>query len=294
VEPLPPASRRSTRLALVAGGLVLLLAVVAFASRSGFGRSSHAAPSNTYTSYAFTVFLILFVLMIPVTIYGWIVRVRESDPRDRPSALRRFVRSIVTVVIFALAAYVIYIVRAHFHLVRHPASGTVPPPGTKHGHGRAGLQHAATQTGPAFEWTVLWVAVALGVVGTVALVVLYRRQRANAPALELPSVTEDVAATIGDAIDDLERESDPRRAVIAAYARMEGVLGRHGFRRRPSETAVEYMRRVLLSLTERGDAVERLTDLFEQAKFSTHEIDTTMKADAIAALREIRDELTAS
>ena len=79
--------------------------------------------------------------------------------------------------------------------------------------------------------------------------------------------------------------------MIAAYARMEGVLGRHGLRRRPSETPLEYLRRILLGLTARADAVSRLTALFEQAKFSRHEIDASMKQDAIGALREIRDDL---
>jgi uncharacterized protein (DUF2342 family) len=80
--------------------------------------------------------------------------------------------------------------------------------------------------------------------------------------------------------------------VNAAYARMEGVLGRHGLRRRPSETPLEYLRRILLGLTARADAVKRLTSLFEQAKFSRHEIDSSMKQDAIDALRLIRDDLT--
>jgi hypothetical protein len=96
---------------------------------------------------------------------------------------------------------------------------------------------------------------------------------------------------MSDAIDDLEAEPDARRAVIAAYARMEGVLARHGLRRMPSETPLEYMRRVLLGLTGRADAVKRLTSLFEQAKFSRHEIDSPMKLAAIGALREIRDDL---
>ena len=108
--------------------------------------------------------------------------------------------------------------------------------------------------------------------------------------LEL-TVSEDLAATISDAIDDLEAEPDARRAVIAAYARMEAVLARNGFRRVPSETAIEYLRRVLLGLTSRGDAVTRLTGLFEQAKFSQNEIDDAMKRDAIDALRGIRDGL---
>ena len=79
--------------------------------------------------------------------------------------------------------------------------------------------------------------------------------------------------------------------MIAAYARMEGVLTRNGLRRRTSETSVEYLERILLGLTARGDAVTRLTALFVEAKFSRHEIDATMKQDAISALREIRDDL---
>jgi hypothetical protein len=44
-------------------------------------------------------------------------------------------------------------------------------------------------------------------------------------------------------------------------------------------------------LTARADAVVRLTDLFELAKFSRHDIDASMKLEAIGALREIRDDL---
>jgi hypothetical protein len=72
---------------------------------------------------------------------------------------------------------------------------------------------------------------------------------------------------------------------------MEGVLARNGLQRRPSETPVEYLRRILFGLTSRGDSVSRLTSLFEQAKFSRHTIDASMKQDAIGALREIRDDL---
>ena len=106
-----------------------------------------------------------------------------------------------------------------------------------------------------------------------------------------PTVAEDFAATIGDAIDDLEAEPDARRAVIAAYARMEGVLGRHGLRREPSETPVEYLRRVLPASPRAPTRSLRLTGLFEEAKFSRHEIDGGMKRDAIDALGAIRDDL---
>jgi hypothetical protein len=72
---------------------------------------------------------------------------------------------------------------------------------------------------------------------------------------------------------------------------MESMLSRHGLRRHPSETPIEFLRRVLLELTTSGGAVERLTSLFERAKFSNHEVTLAMKGDAIAALRNIRDGL---
>ncbi len=149
---------------------------------------------------------------------------------------------------------------------------------------------------PQFEWAVFWIALAVAVVGVVAMYILYRRskQRKARAAEAEPSVAEDLVQSMSSAIDDLEAEPDARRAVIAAYARMEGVLGRHGLRRRPSETPLEYLRRILLGLTDRADAVRRLTRLFEQAKFSRREIDPSMKQEAIGALREIRDDIEAT
>jgi hypothetical protein len=92
-------------------------------------------------------------------------------------------------------------------------------------------------------------------------------------------------------LDDLRAEQDPRRAVIAAYAQMEGALARAGLPRRPSEAPREYFNRVLSDLGVGADSVERLTGLFERARFSPHAIDAAMKDEAIAALEHLRDEL---
>ena len=265
----PSATGRSTRLTLVAFGLLALLAVVAFASRSGLGHQSAAKPTPGYLSWAFTAFLIVFVLMIPVAAYTLLMQAREGEVA-RKSYRQRTLESIGMLVFFSLLAFVVIYLKSHHHRFLglnlaglNNAKKKLPK--------RPGGQAAAVE--PHFEYTVLWIALA-GI------------------ALELEqTVAEDFAASIGDAIDDLESEPDARRAVIAAYARMENVLARNGLQRRPSETPVEYLRRILLGLTARGDSVSRLTSLFEQAKFSRHEIDEPMKHDAIAALREIRDDL---
>lgn len=67
-------------------------------------------------------------------------------------------------------------------------------------------------------------------------------------------------------------ERDPRRAVIAAGARLEGVLGAHGLPRLPAEAPFEYTARAFAELREFGvtePTLDRLARLFEWARFSS-------------------------
>ena len=290
MEPLEQSTGRSIRLALVAFGLLALLGVVAFASRSGFSSSSNAKPTPGYVSYAFSAFLIVFVLAIPIAGYTLIMQAREGTV-GRKSFKSRVIQNIVTATIFGVIAFIVIYVkhhRGHLFNLNPNALKNLSAPHTPHHGGKPGAFE------PTFEWPVL--AVALVVLAIVAFFA-YRshRTRTRRKAIPLePTVAEDFAATIGDVIGELEAEPDARRAVIAAYARMEGVLGRHGLRRKPSETPVEYLGRILGGLTARTDAVARLTALFEEAKFSRHEIDGGMKREAIDALVAIRDDLNES
>jgi hypothetical protein len=276
MQPLPRTGR-GTRLALLGIGLLVLLSVVAFASRGGVAHGGGATPSNRYT-----------VLMIPVAVYAFLLRLRERSTAARKSFRARLYASSLRWGALALIAFIsFYFHNRHPHLLQHlnpfHVASTKAPRG-------GGKEHAAVN--PKFQWSVLWIALVL--LAGVAAWGTYRWRTANPPLpLREPdlSASEDLASSIGDAIEDLEAEPDARRAVIAAYARMEAVLGRHGFQRAASETAIEYLRRILSGLTSRGDAVARLTGLFQQAKFSKNEIDGAMKLDAISALREIRDGL---
>ncbi|HUZ80670.1 MAG TPA: DUF4129 domain-containing protein [Gaiellaceae bacterium] len=287
MQPLPRHGR-GTRLAALALGLLVLLSVVAFASRGGLGRESQTAPSPGYVNYAVTVFLIVFVLMIPVAVYAYALRLREQAITARTPIRARLIGWAVRIGIACLIAFIAFDVRhGSSHLFQHLNSFHLTQ--TASGHGR---NAAKGQVQPHFEWIVLWIAIALL---AVTAAVVYRRWQAAKRGMVLRerelTMSEDLAATIDDAIDDLEAEPDARRAVIAAYARMEGALARSGLERAPSETAVEYLRRILSGLTSRGDAVSRLTSLFELAKFSQNEIDNGMKQDAIGALRTIRADL---
>lgn len=288
MQPLGPPTGRGTRLAVVSFALLTLLAIVAFASRSGLGHGTRAQPTPGYVSYAFTAFLILFVLAIPVAVWSFFMQAREGG-FQRKSFRTRLIQNLLTmVVILVLIFVVLYIKRHHGHIFGNNASAL-----QRARDALKGPPSSARSTyAPQFQWLVLWIAAALLSTAAVTFFVMRRRRkRRRAVPLEQMTVADDLAASMSDAIEDLEAEPDARAAVIAAYARMERVLARHGLRRRPSETPLEYLRKILLGLTARTEAVARLTSLFEQAKFSRHDIDSSMKQDAIGALRAIRDDL---
>jgi hypothetical protein len=100
-----------------------------------------------------------------------------------------------------------------------------------------------------------------------------------------------VVGVVDDSISDIERDPDPRRAIIRAYARMEAVLARGGIPRRPSETPLEYIDGALRTLAIPAAPARSLTDLFEIARFSDRPIDVSMKRRAIDCLLDIRSAL---
>jgi hypothetical protein len=74
---------------------------------------------------------------------------------------------------------------------------------------------------------------------------------------------------------------------------METTLVRHKLGRRPFEAPGEYLSRVFSTLRLSRRPAERLTELFERARFSEHAIGPEMKRESIAALGELRSELEA-
>jgi Domain of unknown function (DUF4129) len=143
-----------------------------------------------------------------------------------------------------------------------------------------------------FAWIPVLVVVALAVAAVAAYVLAARRRR---PLAESDAAAaEDLADVLDETLDDLRAEPDARRAVIAAYARLERAFAAAGLPRRRHETAEEYVPRVLGGLEVDEEPVRTLTDLFEAAKFSHHVVSDEMKLSAVAALERIRDDLRAA
>jgi len=143
---------------------------------------------------------------------------------------------------------------------------------------------------PVYWWLIgaVCLAGAAGIAGAVLLLRGDKSPAGDGTAAEGQAYARQVIET---SLQEIEAESDARRAVIRAYVSMEHALGRHGLARRPSEAPLEYLGRWLAGLGVSHPAAERLTWLFQRARFSSHPVDKQMKQEAVAALVAIREEL---
>jgi hypothetical protein len=84
----------------------------------------------------------------------------------------------------------------------------------------------------------------------------------------------------------LER-GEARNAIVACWSRLENLTTDAGFERDPADTAAEFTTRVLGRFDIEPRAIERLSALYREARFSTHPMGEPERAIAIAALDEI-------
>ncbi len=112
-------------------------------------------------------------------------------------------------------------------------------------------------------------------------------------AAELDDAGLDVERTarlIQGLLVDLDAEPDPGRAIRFAYARVEDQLSEVDLAPREAETPHEYLQRALPALGG-GQALARLTNLFEQARYSTQPVTEAMRDDARSALGNLQRQL---
>jgi hypothetical protein len=278
------------RAALLGSLAVALLALVAFGSQGGGvrggGERSGGLPSAlTDSLYTFGIVAALIVaasyFLLRLAVAGLASRVGGGYSTLTMIAI------IALVTIFGVASYDAF--KELAQRIREGDAGDVIGIGRPPAEADDGVR--AADRDPEFQW---WLAIVMVAGVTVAYVWLFwnrAQRRTVAPARDLG---EELELVLTDTLADLEAEHDPRRAVIRAYARMEAVLAAHGLPRAPHEAPLEYLARVLRELRVRAEAAHALTELFERAKFSQHEIDVAMKEEAISALVRVRDDLKAA
>jgi len=246
--------------------LLVLLAVVAFASRTGFGHASNTTPTPSYVNWAMSVVLVVLVAMTPVAIWAY------GPPNPREARTRG---------------------AAQLPDARDPAASRscsccrlLLGPGYLRNHlhfGTRGLTTCSSET------AMLRVAVSTargrrlqgrpsnGLSfgrrsspgrGGGRLVLVAQDARLSPPMSDAATMETDIAASISDAIDDLESEPDARRAVIAgvrAHGRCLAATA-SGAKRADRD---EYLQRILLGLTDARRGSRALDRSVRAAKSAT-------------------------
>ncbi len=279
---------------IAAVGLTLTGVIVAMASRSPI---SHPTAINAQSAQAPTTALVIVLLGVGIVMLGalltlaWGGRRRKHDPPEHePTPIRASAISKVAAIVLSIALGAALVVAGV--IGTRPVNRT--PQFASRPFGLVSPGSSPTRSGgsgfvlPAWlPWTLLaLVAVALA---TGLFVLWLRRDMPPEEATKADAGRVAVEAALGA----LEIESDPRRAVIAAYAAMQRSLGERGVVRSPAEAPREFLRRALVASRVTEGEARTLTGLFEEARYSTHPIREHLREVALSALHSLQARLQA-
>ena len=282
LEPLPPAWLAALLLAIL--GLGILIAAASRPDLSGL-----AGPAGTAaTEAAILRALVILVAVAEVVVGGLILWALWPGEGRQRRVVKRRGNLAVAAASFLQTASVLVLFWLYLHRRAQLGGAGQGLFGLQAPNSFASLPRRASAVAGGQDWlTVLIVLLVIGLAASILLrgIGLGRRGSRRAP------LADRLQRAVEEGLGELESERDPRRAVIAAYARMERSLAAAGLARSQPEAAQEYLARLLGQLGVSGEPARRLTDLYQLAKFSQHPIDEAMKSEAIAALVELRDEL---
>jgi hypothetical protein len=292
---------------LPAGALVLLV-LLAVAARAVTPKLDRADASGPLSGHGTLVGLLLgLVLLVTAIWFGrrWLSKRQAIGHRDG-TAWTRFDSGLFTVLALAVVGLPLLLMLASRpgggpsqQQVRpvterplpQPTPHVTPPTSApaKPVHGGAGLP---------LEIIGIVLVTALLVAITVLLVRAWPSlrvilRRGAAPVVQGTALEDDEALAVAvDAAQEVLLDiADPRAAVIACYAAMEQSLRGAGVPRLPADSPEELLERASASGLIGSPAAGRLTDLFLEARFSTHPFHETHRERAVTALAEIRRDL---
>jgi hypothetical protein len=272
--------RRAVWLALAAVVLLALVSVGSLRRPPGASGGSPHFPSALLE----TLGLLLFLAVLASSVVAvWALLPGRSEVvrrRRNPVVAPLFV--LLSVLVLVLLRRLGWLDQLRLTDLRQdPAQPTLVPPSTT-------PAQPLPRAGP--RWLPFVVVGVLLIGVAVAILLRSRQARRRRAALARPG---ELAELLHHTLGELEHETDPRRAVIAAWIRMERGLAAAGLPRHAAEAPLEYASRVLEHTGVGPASVRRLADLFEQAKFSQHTIDEDMRRAAVEAVTAIRQELEA-
>ena len=209
------------------------------------------------------------------------------------SGLRRIVPPLAVAVLLVAAAVTASLSATQIRSVPSPHDSPIEgPPVTKI---PSRVQHSY---GPPGWFTTLISALCIAVVVVVVGLVLRERLTARRRRIEVeepaePPVVEsreEVLAAVDAGLSNLD-DTDPRRAVIACWLRLEEAAAAAGTPRQPGDAPADLVLRLLSAHQVSAGVLIPLAEVYRLARYATHTVDSGMRDSARAALRQLRAEL---
>ncbi|MFP3872264.1 MAG: DUF4129 domain-containing protein [Candidatus Aenigmatarchaeota archaeon] len=104
-------------------------------------------------------------------------------------------------------------------------------------------------------------------------------------------IEEDLSSTVDKAISELYQGKDVESTVLGCYQRMCRILEEKGVKDTAFTTPREFERRAVRTLHVPEKNISEIREVFEVAKYSTHELGGEERERAVEALKKLRKEL---
>ena len=292
-DPLPRA---------LAVAALVAVAAVALQARQGLDWDRLAEPLDVRWSRVVVGIVLLVVLV------AWTRRVVRrlrrpriergaNEPTTEPDGepMSWWLRALAVGLVLATMAAVFYLVGALGPLP--PPKATPPPDQAVSDETLSGRQHALGSGGTS---TGVLIAVVVALLLAAVASRWYSRRSTDeepADAEETTAAVRRLVQAVDAAEEELGRHDDPRQAVLAAYAAMARHLStgivRRGGTTPGSDTSSELLDRAVAAGLVTGGPARSLTDLFREARFSTHPMGEDARRSAEQSLAQVREELGA-
>jgi len=263
-------------------GLLLLVAAVCVGA-SGPPLTEH----GPLRSFGGPVFAVLELVLTALLLTLRSIRQRARETSYLVARLRLVLhRMIVTAMVVAACVVVATLVWPGLRKLDRNPMGAMPWPAT-------GIPPRPFRQFTRAEAELIVTGLTLLVLAIIAASIILVRRLAARP--EVSEQAEDADRGLQRAVDAglraLHSADDARTAIIACYLTMEESLSAAGAARNRAETSAELLRRAARAGLLHGPAANRLTLLFYEARYSTHDLPAQARQDAMDALEAISADL---
>ncbi len=281
------------------GGLLLIAVFIGIAAST----PGAATTGGPWYSHGWTVAVALEISLAVLLAAVWTLD-KRSPRRGYPAlALRRMLRTAITVAMLALGALMIVLLLLHFHLPT--TKSACKTTASSKSSACAGQAKSAKQLrlstghgrGPQLPaWLPdLLLALLVAIIVVAIIMIVLRRRHFGRPAFydgDFADDSEELQRAVESGRQALRTVDDARAAIIACYRAMEDSLAGAGAARDAAETPDELLARAASAGLVHGAAASRLTVLFYEARYSTHPLPRSALDSARQALDEISADLS--